>query len=572
MRCLNSRVSTVGIFFAATALLIVYLLSIRWHIYLPVAVFWVAIALMIGTILYQVLRSELSPSYVKVVLLEIAVTCLVFHLIYQIPYYGLRGSDAYIDLASAKAILSTGFVKGDPQYFNGTAHWPMIHILGVQLSLITGIDLLSTAKWFPFLLGIALVPLLYLLVRAIFKKETIALLSALMFICLQHHILFSSLFVRETIAIVLMVCCLYLCFSARSSGRLVTYYVLLIVCSVGVILGHHLTSFMLAIFLFAHFLVTNGSELPLLRRRYLGDNVTGEKIPVSFMLFTIVAITAYWLGVVMEAHDLGDILFAYIKSLFDASPGLTSYAVSANIASTSLQTIRGYILYYGFYFFMLTFVIILLYGLIPRLRAARIEALSFSLFVFICGIGGLIALYVQRYWIVPYPDRFLMFGWLIGFPPLVATIMNRKHRLFRRIGIVLLAAFMLFNIYQIEPIAWDARYEDVPSATSEEDYALANALDFSTGEIAANAHTPLAIYDIHNNLARDVLSNINLSQYEWVVVQKEALRLEQKWNPQPRTEAIAGMEQLNKEGSPERNKIYESNNLSVFKLREPSYE
>ena len=89
----------------------------------------------------------------------------------------------------------------------------------------------------------------------------------------QHHILFSSLFIRETIALVLAVGCLYLYFSARSSAHPATYYALSIISLAGTVLAHHLTGFMLLILLLIHVLVTKASELPFLRRTYFGDNI-----------------------------------------------------------------------------------------------------------------------------------------------------------------------------------------------------------------------------------------------------------------------------------------------------------
>ena len=77
----------------------------------------------------------------------------------------------------------------------------------------------------------------------------------------------------------------------------------------------------------------------------------------------------------------------------------------------------------------------------------------------------------------------------------------------------------------------------------------------------------MAIYDVHNNLGENAFSNIDLSEYEWVIVQKEVLRLQLTYRG-PRHEAITEMAQLEKEGSPDRNKIYQSSNLSVFKVRE----
>jgi hypothetical protein len=165
MKYLNSKCSAVGLFFVAVALLFSYLLSIRLQVYLPVALFWIAVALVLGIIVYQIFAVELSSSYVKMLLLEITITAVVFHLIYQIPNYGLYGADAYGDIASAKGILVSGKVMGAPQYINLYSKFPIIHIFGAISSIITGVNLFSIAKWFPSFLAVAFIPLLYLIIR-----------------------------------------------------------------------------------------------------------------------------------------------------------------------------------------------------------------------------------------------------------------------------------------------------------------------------------------------------------------------------------------------------------------------
>ena len=566
MKYLNSKVITVGTFFAATALFVLYLISVRWHIYLSVTLFWVAVALMLGTVIYQCLKIELSPSYVKVVLLEIAATCFVFHLIYQVPYYGLRGYDAYLDMASAKGILSSGFVMGDPQYINDTSYFPMIHIFGAMLSLITSIDILSVAKWFPSLLDAALIPLLYLLLRSIFKEEKIALLSALLFACLQHHILFSSLFVRETIALVLAVGCVYLYFSAKHSPSPTTNYALSIVCLMGTVFAHHLTSFMLLIFLLIHLLVTKAYEVPFLREAYFGDSITGEKVTTTFLSIAFVALFAYWIYVVMFPLNT---LTTFVRSVFTPSQwGVRTYAEIAGIGPASTRTIRGYIMFYGFYSFHLIFGFILLYGLLRRAKNRRLETYSFTLFLFLCGLIGFLSIYL----IAPaaFPDRFLMFGWLFGFAPLVVVILKGKYKWPKRVGVFLLVAFMLFNIYIIDPTAWDARAE--ASGTHEvsvESYALANTFNFSSGKILGDQDALMAIYDVHNNLGTVfTLTEGNLTKFDWVIIEKKPLELEKRYYPEPRTEIIAALERLVTEFSAEYIKIYESDSLLVFKSRQ----
>ena len=464
-----------------------------------------------------------------------------------------------------KGILSSGSVMGDPQYIGSSSYFPMIHTLGAQLSLITDIDLFTVVKWFPSLLDVALIPLLYLLVRNIFKEERIALLSALLFVGMQHHILLSSLFIRETIALVLAVCCIYLYFSARSSAHPATHYALSMMCLVGTVLAHHLTSFMLLAFLLIHFLVTKMSELPFLRRTYFGDNVTGMKFTITFVLFAFVAVFTYWTYVVVSPLYT---LATFTREILTPSQwGIATYSEVAGISATSILTIRGYIIFYGFYSFLLIFGAILLYHLLSRAKNSRVETYSFTLYLFLCGLAGLVAMYVVGY--RAGPARYLMFGWLFGFAPLVVAILKGKRKLLTRIGIFLLVAFMFFNIYMIEPTAWDARAEGVPNATTAGDYALARTFDFSSGEPAGHQSSIMAIYDVHNNLGTRIFasSEVDLQKFDWVIVQKQVLELEEKYYGEPRTEIIATLERFATEGSVDHNKSYESNSLSVFKLR-----
>jgi len=565
MKSLTHSLITMCIFIAAAALLVLYLISMYWHVYLSSAIFWIAIVSMLGTVTYQCFAIKLTSSYTKVVLLEIVVTSFLLHMIYQIPYYGLRGYDNFIDMASSKGILSTGFVIGQPEYVNVTSYFPIVHILGSVLSLITGINLFSVAKWFPSLFDTALILLLYLLVRRIFKEEKIALLSILMFAFLENHILLSSLFIRETIALVLAVGCLYLYFSAKQSTSPASCYALSIVFLMETVFAHHLTSFMLLIFLATQFLVTRMFEVPFFWRVFSGRKIEGEKVTTIFLSLSFVALLSYWIFIVTSPlYDL----VQFIGDLFTPSLyGVTSYAATTGISGTSIRTIRGNIVFYGFYMFNLIFGLILLYGLSRRAKNRRTETYSFTLFLFISGLTGFLSLYL----VAPaaFPERFLMFGWLFGFAPLVATVLKNKYKWLRKGCVLLLIAFMLYNIYLIDPIDYNPRAEGVVMVVSKEDYSLSRTFDFSNVKIYGHQNALMAIYDVHNNLGTvfALSSRANLTNFDWVIIEKKALELEEKYYPEPRTITIAALERLATEGSADYNRIYDSNSLSAFKLR-----
>ncbi len=79
----------------------------------------------------------------------------------------------------------------------------------------------------------------------------------------------------------------------------------------------------------------------------------------------------------------------------------------------------------------------------------------------------------------------------------------------------------------------------------------------------------MAIYDAHNNLGTIFsIRDVNLTKFDWVIIQKKTLELEKRYYPEPRTETIAALERLATEGFADFNKVYESDSLLVFKLRE----
>lgn len=572
MKSLNSRVSTVGIFFASTVLLIGYLLSIRWNIYLPVPLFWLAIVLVIGTVVYQCFRFKLSSGYAAVVAAEFAVACVALHLIHQIPYYGLYGTDAYGDMASAQGILSSGFVMGAPEHITGYSPWPMIHILGAELSLVTDIDLFAVVKWFPSFMGAALVLLLYLLVRKAFRDEKAALLSALSFVFLQQYMLFGSLFIRETIALVLMICCLHLYFSARASPHPAACYALSVMCLAGTTFAHHFTSFTLALFLLVHFLVARIASLPALKKRYFPDGIVGQKVGVVFLILAIALPVAFWTTGGIQApagHPSipGPIarLLEFLRNLFSPDRWGSGYADMFGLSFADIQTPRGIVLFFGFWFFIAVFGAILLRGLLPGRTLFPLEKYSYTIFLFACGLVGFLGLYVVPMTI--FPDRLLTFGFLFGFPPLVIAVLHYRRRWLRSLGIGFLAAFMLFNVFWIDPTAWDARAEGMPAAPSQQDYALAGRFDFRYGEVAGHPNSVMAIYHVHNNHGWRVhrMDKVSLEAFDWVIVPRRWLELEMKRHDAPRTEIIAQLHRLMEEGSQESNKIYESDAVAAFK-------
>ena len=94
MKNINRQLSTTGLFLTGLICLGAYLYSIRWNIMLPTALFWASISIIILTLVFQIIKINFYNK--NVILLELCIACILFHFIYQVPHFGLYGSDIFM--------------------------------------------------------------------------------------------------------------------------------------------------------------------------------------------------------------------------------------------------------------------------------------------------------------------------------------------------------------------------------------------------------------------------------------------------------------------------------------------
>ena len=560
---IDSRLIGIGIFFGAVTILIFYLLGLRYEVHFPAALFFISIALIAGALLYQILLSNLTRGFSGLVILQIALASIVFHYIYQIPTYGLYGTDAYYDLASMEAILESGYIAGVPGYVQITSFFPVIHIMGAELSLVTGIDAFNVAKWFPAIIGSLTIPMIYLLVRHLFKREKAALLAAFLYACIQHYIMFSSLFVRETVGIVLAISCVYFYIAARGSRHPLAYRTLSIMFLAGTIIAHHLTSLMLLVFLFFYWIFTVFRK-PALSKGRLPER--GYKEGMSFSLFLMGAIgtLTYWLTTVVEPVQIG---MLYLNNILTPSIWGTRTILEQDTGVMLLPNLRYYFLIYGSYLIYLIFGGILLYRSFSRRGTPNIETPAFTVYLILCGILGFMS-----YFVLPPTvggDRFLAFGWLFAFGPLAIAIIEFKNKIAVSLSGLAILAFIFINLYTIHPTIWNPESRGVGGAALREDFALAEKVDFTNGGVVGYQNNIMTIYEVQKILGTDayfLLDDIELDRYRWIIVNRPGLEEEGLYSEYTR-KIIADMAMLDSGNSVDYNRIYESNNLVIFQRR-----
>jgi hypothetical protein len=442
--------------------------------------FWLSILLMFGSVLYQIFYTENKIF----VFFEIFIFILLLHLVHQLGFYGLNGSDPYIDYNLLKTIVNNHhFVLG--QDVDG---WPMMHIFSSAITFVTKIDPFIIAKFLPsFISSIIILPY-YLLVYKINRDKKIALFSCLVFSTIPKFMDFEASFVRETFALFIMIFFIYVIYISkkRNDNRFTLLPFLLIAV---VVFAHHLTAFLILLLLGVY--ITASKIIPFIYRKdetFISKLSGRININIIF-LTTLIAVVAYWIyhAVFVLKHSID-----FVDEILGLKYVTTTYAASINL-NAPIITLQGNIIYYGFFFFHLLFSLILLIKFIKIKNEQKIEDTSFSLFFFFCMFYAFLALYIVGS--LPYPDRFLPFAWMFGIIPLTGFLLVFKKNIFKKILVILIVVFMLYNVYNIDPDYYTGNASNTGTVATEKEYIIAQRYDFPDEYYGYNG-VVAAIFDI----------------------------------------------------------------------------
>lgn len=428
-----------------------------------ITIFWLSILLMIGSVLYQIFFIENKIF----VFFEIFIIFLLLHLVYQLGFYGLDGSDPYIDYNLLKTIINNHhFVLG--QDVDG---WPMLHIFSSAIAFVTKIDPLIIAKFLPSIISSIIILPFYLFVYEIIKNKKVALFSCLIFGTIPKFMIFEASFVRETFAIFVMILFIYVIYISkkRNDSRFTFLPFLLIPV---VIFAHHLTAFLILMLLGIYIIVSKLIPIIYRKDKVFINNLSGRINFNILFLTTLIAVITYWIyqAVFVLEHSID-----FVDELLGIKTVTTSYAAEINL-NAPIITLQGKIIFYGFFFFNLIFSLILLLKFLKIKNNQKIEDTTFSIFFYFCMFYAFLALYVVGS--LPYPDRFLPFAWMFGIIPLTGFLLVFKKNIFKKILAILLVVFMLYNVYNIDPDYYTGNASNTGTVATEKEYVIAQRYDF----------------------------------------------------------------------------------------------
>ena len=478
------------IIFFLTVVLFCINLRINYLEDFNVVIFWVLIVIILGVILYQIFYLKNN----QFVLFEIIIFFFLLHLLYQINYFGLVGTDSYKDYNSLKTIINSNYILTDSSN-SGVYGWPLLHLFSSLITIIININPLIIAKILPSFIESIIAISIYLIVYTLYKDKKAALLSCLIVGTIPKFVSFESFFVRESYALYFFILFFFVLYIAkqRENHRLLALSFFLIPV---IVLSHHFTSFMLLIFLFIF--IISSITIPFLFRRKLNLNINKINISIFFIILLLSTIF-YWCYFTPEI--LNDFFKIYLEST--GIKEFASYGQRIGIDQT-IATLRGNILFYGFFFFNGILAFILLITIFLKKQKQIIENVSFTFFLFFClGLGGISFFLLGS---IIYPDRFLPFGWLLGVIPLSVLVFNLRNSKIKKIIVIIIISFLIFNIYNID----SEYYSDkgpLDGRASEKEYAIATTINISKSYYAYFG-VGATIYDIqHFDFANGGMKN-----------------------------------------------------------------
>lgn len=445
-------------------------------------IFWISIIVIFSTIVYQIFCLKYTGN---VVLLEIFIVYLFLHLVYQVGYSGLRGSDSYEDYNFLKTILNNhNFSLGQ-----GVDGWPMLHIFSSIIHIVTEIEPLTIAKFLPSCISAILVLPLYLLSYNIFRDKQVALFSCLVFGTIPQFMRFEGCFVRETFALFIMIFLFYIIYISKQR-RDFRFALLSILLVPVIVFSHHFTSFMFIILLGIYVIASETISYFNRKNIYKVENLSGAITIKTISLVILVVAVSYWIYPAVTLLDSFSGIFREVTGVTE----LTTYAETIELETSPIVTLKGNIIYHGFFFFYFLFAAILGIKLILQKNEQKTEDFAFTTFFLFCGFYGFLALYSMGSLL--FPQRFLAHGWLFGIIPLAGIIISLKKDWYKKKFVILLVSFMIFNVYNMNPCYYEGNPHLTGVVVGDKAYLIAKTIKFPMVYCGGHIGTRTAIREL----------------------------------------------------------------------------
>lgn len=412
---LNSQAFLIIIFFIFVVIILQILLIKRWN----------------STLGYTLIAYEISAFMI------------IIELMYRVPI-GFYGVDSPTDYAVMLEIYKKGWsIHNIPSQYISQYTYPMLHIFTISFSELVGIQLYTAAKYIPMLYPIYSLMFIYILCLKLKLPKSSAILTIFGFSVLYDHLIFHSLFLRESFAFVFFSGILSI-IPSHLRGKISFNFAIITTLLLFILsLSHHLTAFMLSIifillFITSYFYKYTHSGIPKLIKYYT--------------ILSIVLIVSHWMyiyGVYFFRAPWTKIFFTFQEMLGYRIPH------SSVIVSSFPATLRFTILRIGEFIIGIGFAILSIISFYLISHRKNMNRNILVLYIALLSFGYLCGFFAAGSFIGVIgvelnPQRFLVFGYL---PLLILSsyLLTSKNKILTVATIFLFLLSGVHNIYKIDP-------------------------------------------------------------------------------------------------------------------------
>jgi hypothetical protein len=432
------------VFAIGFAFLVSYLVAVNRGFDPPLLAFWLSILLLCVVPIYQLSKSDVvAGSWEKIILIELVMMTLAFRLIWVLPFSSsLRDIDPHYDYGAAKLIMDYGWSRSLelPLLGKTRAHleWPLLHILAVQVSNITGIDLFQLVSYLPLIYGPFSLPLFYLFAKTTYSDTRMGLLASYGMSALYEYVVWDSKFVRESLATGIFWLVLFASLKAVKS-RKPGFGVFAIVGAVSLVFCHNLTTVMLVLFGASALVVGWSSRSRLLRYFFPGLETQKERRTNPALLFVVLIVVTMVAQWAYAGYWALDWIIGIVDELqWSGFGGTYAFGVMSPRIAISL---------YGNAAFLLIVGCILLFHVRRQTCTNLISDLESGIWGFL--VVGVCLLVARVQVLSEYLEvtRLQKFGW----PFILIVTAHVLSRNKRRMYLVLFTLFVILQIFTIPP-------------------------------------------------------------------------------------------------------------------------
>lgn len=422
--------SVVGLF-----TLFIYLFSVRIGLYLPIYVFWASTLVVLLSLVMQGLsqneKSAFRWSFLILILFVWQLKTIFIPV--EVPFFG---SDAYIERAATLEIAEFTWLGLSPWNF-GLSKWihstnyPILSTIALSLTEPIGFPLISWNRWGMPTISLISLLFVYSITLEMYQSRRVALLASVGFGTTYMYLMFHSLYLREGMAFIFFLATVY-SFIKEQSNPSVFYRIVALLCSVGVILSHHLTSFFMLLF-FILFICTER----ILTLNFIPPPFKQTKKNNTILwMFIFVALLTY--SVYLQ-HSPLHIMKALVQ---DATSGVT--ATSFALPSTG----RYNLLLYSQALTTLLFGLLATYSLFIYQGRQQVTHITFVVWGGLAGMSTLLFILAGIPGTSSLASRFELFGYVFLLP----AAAYGAHHLVKKQPLFLLPLVFLFTYYGLNTI------------------------------------------------------------------------------------------------------------------------